>query len=101
MSQHNEMADQTGSALALGRITRFAIVGCANTAVDFSIFFGLISLVECNAVLANSVSYSLGVVCSYNLNRIWTFSDRATPDKTREFALFVILNGFALFASNL
>src|SRR3954469_23475930 len=100
VSKYNEVADQTNPALALRPIARFAIVGCAKTAVDFAIFSILVFLCSYNAIVANSVSYLFGVLCSYSLNRIWTFSDRVTSDKIRELALFIIVNGCTLLVSN-
>jgi putative flippase GtrA len=56
---------------------RFATVGLITTALDI-ILFGLLAVtVGIPAVVANSVSYSCGVVTSFLLNRYWTFSAKA------------------------
>jgi putative flippase GtrA len=82
------------------RIVRFALVGCANTAVDFAVFSILVFVGNCNPVVANTISYAGGVACSYTLNRAWTFADRAGVRKAGELVGFVLINTLLVVLSN-
>lgn len=66
---------------------RFAIVGIANTGIDFGILFGLVSL-GFDKIPANLISTSLAFVFSFFANKSFTFRD---PTKTtpRTFGLFI------------
>lgn len=55
------------------RAGKFAVVGVANTLVDFCVFTILAQLLGVNVYLAQVAGYSAGVVNSYVLNRSWTF----------------------------
>jgi putative flippase GtrA len=43
----------------------------------------LMMLGQLSAPISNMISYSAGIVCSYSLNREWTFSDRDLRQKKR------------------
>ncbi|WP_265518369.1 GtrA family protein [Nitratireductor luteus] len=51
---------------------RFATVGAITTTLDVALFTGLI-LMSIAPTLANVLSYSTGILVSYQLNRSWTF----------------------------
>lgn len=51
---------------------RFAIVGAITTTLDVVLFTSLVMMALAPA-LANVLSYSTGIVVSYQLNRSWTF----------------------------
>lgn len=58
----------------LGKIVKFAITGIINTVVDMGIF-GLLRVgVSASLELSQTLGYTAGVVCSYSINRRWTFS---------------------------
>lgn len=79
---------------------RFFIVGGINTAVDFSIFLTLVLQFGLDSAYANTASYLGGVGCSYVLNRLWTFSDRAKTSRTgRQILLFLLINLVTLTVS--
>ncbi len=85
----------------LHRPAKFAVVGAANTAVDFALFWLLISAVGWRPVLANSFSYSAGLANSYVLNKIWTFRDASRSRKTaHQFVRFAGFNLIGLGISN-
>lgn len=75
------------------RIIRFAMVGVANTAIDFALFALLYYVALMPLLAANAAAYSVAVVNSYLLNKYWTFGD---PSRGRTAALrgmlFVVLN---------
>ncbi|HVJ53264.1 MAG TPA: GtrA family protein [Aliidongia sp.] len=90
------------SVAALPRFARFALVGGLNTAVDFLVFSTLLFLLDCNILVANAISYLAGTVCSYVLNRSWTFSDRAaSPRQHYQALLFLLANLATLTLSTL
>ncbi|MDZ5696474.1 GtrA family protein [Chelativorans sp. M5D2P16] len=51
---------------------RFAVVGAVTTTLDVVLFTGLV-MMSLAAAPANLLSYSTGIVVSYQLNRTWTF----------------------------
>lgn len=55
---------------------RFALVGVANTAVGMGVIFIAWYFFGFSDLAANLLGYAIGFVCSYGLNRLWTFSDR-------------------------
>lgn len=58
------------------RIIKFGMTGVLNTLVDFAVsalFFNLIGLPE---VLANFFGFCCGMLCSYTINRAWTFKSK-------------------------
>jgi putative flippase GtrA len=70
---------------------RFAMIGALNTGIDFSVFvtlvyFGLIPF------FANIVSTSLGMICSFILNKRFTFPE-SSGNKRAQLAKFL---GFTL-----
>ena len=81
------------------RIIRFAMVGVANTAIDFALFALLYYVSLLPLLAANAGAYGVAVVNSYLLNKYWTFGD-TTRGRTAALRglLFVGLNlvGLAL-----
>lgn len=60
------------------KFIRFSLVGVINTAVDWFVFFLLVSnspLFSSAEVLAKSVSFAVAVIVSFVLNSLWTFRD--------------------------
>ncbi|WP_159587196.1 GtrA family protein [Chelativorans xinjiangense] len=51
---------------------RFAVVGAITTTLDVVLFTGFV-LMSIAPALANVLSYSSGILVSYQLNRSWTF----------------------------
>jgi putative flippase GtrA len=75
----------------LWQFIKFNIVGISNTAVDFAVYFLLTNLAGFNYILAQTCSYTAGIVNSYIWNTIWTF--RKEKRRTaREIILFVVVN---------
>ena len=80
---------------------KFGLVGIANTAVDLGCFWLLVAWGQVPPLLANTLSYSLGIANSYLLNRIWTFggtSFRQAP--AAQFRRFVLVSLIGLGVSN-
>ena len=56
------------------QLLRFAVVGCANTTIDYAVFNALFYLVGWPLLLANLVAVVLAATASFVLNRNWTFA---------------------------
>ncbi len=84
------------------RILKFGIVGCVNTAVDFLVFTILCELVGLMPATSQGFSYASGILCSFVLNRFFTFKDtkseNAVGESTR-FLKFLIVNGVSFLTS--
>jgi putative flippase GtrA len=66
----------------------FGLVGVANTAIDFAVFWYLVTHRSLDPVGANAVSQSIAIVNSYLMNRFWTF--RQSSPKIRPAASFLM-----------
>jgi len=80
---------------ALKKITRFAMVGGANTAIDFGILF-ILKQLGLQILSANIISTTIAFLFSFTLNKKYTFK---STDKNvrREFVLFVVITLFGLW----
>lgn len=67
---------------------RFAIVGGANTALDFGILLILTNLLGLPSIAANYISTSLSFVFSFFVNKSFTFKSKSGNVK-KQFALFI------------
>ncbi len=74
------------------RVRRFATVGVMNTVIDFALFNLLALGFGVHVAVANTVSYSTGILNSYLWNRNWTFSDRRNKAWGAESIKFVLAN---------
>ena len=95
--QHTTQSLRNGEA---GRFARFLIVGVTGTALDF----GLLSLLKLwgglPTLLANTISYSAGIVNNFTLNRLWTFRDSKNTNFLAQFAQYFVINIFGLMLNN-
>ena len=73
---------------------RFAVVGGANTAIDFAILFILVTL-GLPTVVSNFISTSLALIFSFYANKNFTFKNQTT-DKT-QFVYFLIITLIGLW----
>lgn len=76
---------------------RFALVGLANTGVDFLLFVALHRLAGLDPLVANALAFAAAVANSYVLNKRFTFRD-ASPFSAGEAVRFalVALGGLAI-----
>ena len=75
----------------LAKAAKFAVVGVANTLIDYGVFALLAQLLGVNVYLSQVISYSCGVLNSYVFNRSWTFKSQSrffSPTLVR----FLVLN---------
>ena len=78
-------------------ISRFSIVGIANTFIDFLIFTIFNELVGVEYMASQVLGYSFGVANSFIFNKKWTFQDRKANKKILyELLQFMIINLISL-----
>jgi putative flippase GtrA len=70
----------------MSQLTRFLIVGVANTALGYVVIFACMYLAGLSPELSNATGYSAGLIVSYFLNRHFTF--RSTQQRSAEFVRF-------------
>lgn len=81
-------------------IIRFAIVGVANTLVDFIIFIIFINVFHLNDLVSQTISYGCGVLNSFFMNKLWTFKEHKTTESSiNQFGKFVVTNAISLTVS--
>ncbi len=61
---------------AMPRWLRFALVGCVNAGIDLGIFVVLHYVFAWTPLSAHVAGFSVAVVNSYVMNKLWTFEDR-------------------------
>lgn len=81
------------------RFLRFLAVGASSTIIDFALLtilkrFGLSTLV------ANTISYSAGIVNGFVWNYLWTFADSRSKNFWQQFAQFALISLAGLLLSN-
>ncbi|WKZ43579.1 MAG: GtrA family protein [Anaerolineales bacterium] len=81
----------------LTRFSRFLTVGAVGTALDFAILT-LLKLAGLPTLIANSVSFTAGLVNNFTWNRLWTFRDNLQADWRRQFVQYALVSlvGLAL-----
>ncbi|MDE1970866.1 MAG: GtrA family protein [Patescibacteria group bacterium] len=83
---------------ALKKISRFAVIGVMNTAVDFGVLNLELFLFPAHlnlAVLFNTISFSIAVTNSYFWNKYWTFEGKGEAHAS-EFFEFLVVSVIAL-----
>jgi putative flippase GtrA len=81
------------------RPLRFGLVGVLNTVVGLAIIFAAKAFLGLGDLAANLLGYGLGLVCSFVLNRSWTFrhEGRAFAALLRFGIAFAVAYGLNLF----
>lgn len=83
----------------LRQAARFGVTGVLNTGLDLGLFLLLTRGACLQPVIASTISYVAGMVCSFCLNRTWTFRASAAGP-SGQFARFVVLNFTLLTIGN-
>jgi putative flippase GtrA len=81
------------------RFTRFLTVGAIGTFLDFSLL-SLLKALGLPTLVANSVSFTAGVINNFTWNRLWTFSDEKQADWQRQLAQFLLVSLVGLTLNN-
>jgi putative flippase GtrA len=83
-------------------ISRFGLVGVANTGIDIGIFSFLFFVLDLPLLAANTTGYLVALTGSFLLNKNWTFAETKTQGRTgRQYLLFVGLGLGGLALSNI
>ncbi len=75
---------------------RFAVVGGANTAIDFIVLFAL-TFAGVDKIVANYASTSVALIFSFFANKSFTFKNKSGNAK-KQFVLFLIITLAGLWA---
>jgi len=76
-------------------VIRFAIVGAANTVIDFSILFLLVNL-GLDKIPANYISTFVAFISSFFINKSYTFKSTGGNTK-KQFGLFIVITIIGLW----
>lgn len=76
---------------------KFNLVGLLNTALDFTVF-ALLTWLGAFYIVAQCISYGLGMLNSYTLNKYWTFAQKGRLEPKQAFR-FTVLNLSSLLLS--
>jgi putative flippase GtrA len=76
---------------------KFNLVGLLNTALDFALF-SLLTWIGVYYILAQCVSYGVGMLNSYTLNKYWTFAQKGRLEP-KQAIRFLVLNLGSLLLS--
>lgn len=83
------------------QVVTFGAVSLATTLLDFGVFNLLVLGDFLQPVVANTISYGLGIAASYTLNRNLTFAGGGRDSRAHEMALFVAINVVGLVLNNI
>lgn len=83
---------------SIRQLIRFAVVGCANTLVDYAVFYSLISFAHMHKSIAQVFATGIAMCGSFLLNRRWTFG-KTGRGKTSEIVKFVCVNMAAMLTA--
>ena len=75
---------------------RFAIVGGANTALDFILLFVFVNLFGFDKIPANYISTGISFIFSFIVNKKFTFKS-TTGNAKKQFGLFLIVTMIGLW----
>src|SRR5689334_23258117 len=90
----------TSSSKEMERFSRFLSVGAVGTVLDFSLLT-LLTLAGLPLLMANSLSFTVGLANNFTWNRLWTFGDSVQPDWHRQLTKFAMISLVGLALSNL
>jgi putative flippase GtrA len=82
------------------RFIRFSIVGLLGTLLDFSILT-LLKLAGLPTLLANTFSFSVGLLNNFSLNRLWTFADVENTNWRKQFLQYATVSLIGLTINNI
>ena len=101
MSQSTSFLQRLRQNKEFARFFRFAIVGISGTLIDFCLLAVFKEVFFLQTAVANTLSYSAGVVNNFILNRLWTFPDACGKHWTAQFWQFAAVNIIAVTLNSL
>jgi putative flippase GtrA len=93
--------DDLKNSKEIKRFLRFLVVGLSGTLIDFGILTALKTFWGVPTIIANTISYSAGVVNNFTWNRIWTFAEARDKEWYVQFGQFVAINIVGVILNNL
>ena len=90
---------QTFNSKELERFARFLTVGALGTFLDFSLL-SILKALGLSTLIANSLSFSAGVVNNFTWNRLWTFADAKGSDWRKQLVQFLLVSLVGLALNN-
>jgi putative flippase GtrA len=84
----------------LTRFARFLTVGAVGTALDFTILT-LLKLAGLPTLIANSLSFTAGLLNNFTFNRLWTFGDAIRPNWKRQLVQYAVVSLIGLTLNDL
>ncbi|HMR99108.1 MAG TPA: GtrA family protein [Anaerolineales bacterium] len=88
------------STKELTRFARFLAVGALGTALDFSVLT-LLKLAGLPTLLANSASFTAGLLNNFTLNRLWTFGDAIHSNWKKQLTQYAVVSLIGLTFNDL
>lgn len=88
------------SSKEITRFSRFLAVGALGTALDFGILT-LLKLAGLPTLVANSISFTAGLLNNFTLNRLWTFSDVIQSNWQRQLIQYALVSLIGLTLNDL
>lgn len=84
----------TPAAVEIPRqFARFLLVGAVGFFTDGGLLLALTRGAELSPLTARLISFSLAVTVTWQLNRLFTFPDRASAQRLAEWRRYVVVNG--------
>ena len=91
-----------GVRLMYKELSKFALVGVANTLIDFGVFASLFYVASWNLLISNTTAYAIALINSFLMNKYWTFSQHNKHIHwSRQFPVFLAISLIGLSLSNL
>jgi putative flippase GtrA len=87
------------SSKELQRLARFLTVGAVGTFLDFGLLT-LLKTLGLPTLIANSASFTAGVVNNFTWNRLWAFADAKGADWRKQLAQFLLVSLVGLVLNN-
>ena len=82
------------------RLIRFLLVGLTGTSLDFVLLTVLKRWGGWPTLVANTFSYSAGIINNFTINRMWTFADSTNPKILSQFTQYFTINFTGLLFNN-
>jgi len=84
------------------QLRKFIVIGVLAASVEFGSLVFLVRLLNTNLYIANSLSFLLGLITSFGLNRFWTFKgNKFQITITGQLGLYFLLALVNLFLTNI
>jgi putative flippase GtrA len=100
MDGRSNQENNRKSTKALRQVCKYGIAGGIGAFIDFGLYSLLISITSFEYLFANAISFSIGTIVVYYLQKNWTFQYQ--PEKnTKLFTRFIFVVIITYFINNL